>query len=98
MAHAPPWTQWRFVPKQIALLHTVFRIRIHFLQIRIQDFFPNPDPDLGSGSRQQKTNFSKAQKNFWENFLLSTQKVGILFLFLTNQVSILLNIELLFGR
>ena len=49
-------------------------------------------PDPGSGSRQQKTNFSKAKTKF----LFSTLKVGILFLFSTNQVGILFNRELLF--
>ena len=61
----------------------VFLIQIHFLRIRIQDFFPNPN----SGSRQQKTNFSKAKTKFWEKILFSTQK----FLFSTNQVGILFN-------
>ena len=76
----------------------MFRIRIHFLRIRIQDFFPNPDPDSGSGSRHKKQ-FSKAKTKFWEKFWFLTQKVGtdILFLFTTNQVGILLNRELLFG-
>ena len=64
-------------------------------------FFTDPDPGFfpqsGSGSRQQKTIFSKAKTKFWEKFWFSTQKVGILFLFLTNQVGILLNRELLFG-
>ena len=54
-------------------------------------------PDPGSGSRQQKTNFSKAKTKFWEKFLFSTLEVGILFLFSTNQVGILFNIELFFG-
>ena len=71
----------------------VFQIRIHFLRIRIQDFFPNPDPNP---ARQQKTNFSKAKTKFWEKFCFSTQKGGILFLFSTNQVGILFNRELLF--
>jgi len=64
-------------------------------------FFTDPDPGyfskFRSGSRQQKTNFSKAKTKFWEKYLFSTQKVGILFLFSTNQVGILLNRELLFG-
>ena len=74
----------------------VFRIRIRFLRIQILDFFPNLDPNLdpGSGSRQQITNFSKAKTKFWEKFLFSSQKVGILFLFSTNQVGVR---ELLFG-
>jgi len=58
-------------------------------------FFTDPDPGFfpqsRSGSRQ------KAKTKFWEKFLLSTQKVGILFLFSTNQEGILLNRELLFG-
>ena len=37
-------------------------------------FFTNLDP--GSGSRQQKINFSKAKTKFWKKFLFSTQKVG----------------------
>ena len=61
-------------------------------------FFLDPDPD--PGSRQQKTNFSKAKIKCWEKFFFSTQKVGILF-FVFNQsstgVGILLNRELLFG-
>ena len=36
-------------------------------------FFTDPDPGFfpqsGSGSRQQKTNFSKAKTKFWEKFL-----------------------------
>jgi len=72
---------------RIITVNQLFRIQIHFFRIRIQDFFPNPDPDSGSGYRQQKTNnFSKAKTKFWEKFLFSTQKVGILFLFSTNQV------------
>ena len=60
-------------------------------------FFPDLFPQSGSGSRQQKTNFSKAKTKFWEKFLFSTQKVGILVLFSSNQVGILLNRELMFG-
>ena len=41
----------------------------------------------GSGSRQKKLIFAKAIKIFWEKFLFSTQKVGILFLFSANQVN-----------
>ena len=40
------------------------------------------DPDPGN----KKPNFSMAKTKFWEKFLFSTQKVGILFLFSTNQV------------
>jgi len=66
----------------------VFRIRIRFSRIRILDLFPDPDTDSGSGSRssQQKTNFSRAKTKFLKKFLFSTQKVGILSLFLTDQV------------
>ena len=65
-------------------------------------FFTDPDPgffypDSGSGSRQQKTNFFKAKIKFWEKFWFPTLNVGILFLFSTNQVGIVLNRELLFG-
>ena len=47
-------------------------------------FFTDPGFFSQSGSRQQKTNFFKAKTKFWETFLFSTQKVGILFLFSTN--------------
>ena len=47
----------------------VLRIRIRFLQIRILEFIPNPDPDTG-----QKHIFSKAITKFWEKFLFSTKK------------------------
>jgi len=62
-------------------------------------FFTDPDPGFfpGSGSRQQKTTFSKAKTKSCEKYFFSTQKVGYLFLFSTNQVGILLNRELLFG-
>ena len=55
-------------------------------------FFTDPDP----GNKKQI--FFKAKTKFWEKFLLSTQKVCIFFLLSTNQVGILLNRELLFGR
>ena len=73
----------------------MLRIRIRFLKIRILEFFPNPDPDPGKKTQI----FSKAVTKFWEKLLFSTQKVGILFLFSTNQVGtgIVLNRELLFG-
>jgi len=68
----------------------VFQIRICFLRIRILDFFPNPDPDPGN----KKLIFQRQKQNFGRNFCFQTQKVGILFLFSTNQVDILLNKEL----
>ena len=70
-----------------------FRIRIHFLRIRIQGFPPIWIPDPGN----KKKKFSKAKTKFWDKFLFSTQEVGILFLFIANQVGILLNRELLIG-
>ena len=42
-------------------------------------FFCNPDPDPDPGFQRQKQNFGR-------NFLFSTQKVDVLFLFSTNQV------------
>ena len=66
-------------------------------------FFADPDPGFfaqsGSGSRQQKTNFSKAKSKILGEIFVFIQKVGILFLFTTNQVpvGILLSGELLFG-
>ena len=45
----------------------------------------------------KKLIFSKAITKFWEKFFISSQKVGILFLFSTNQVDVLLNREILFG-
>ena len=77
----------------MAMLKTMFRIRIRFLRIRILKFLFNPDPDSDSGSwiRIQATRnkiFQSKNKILGEIFV-STQKVGILFLFSTNQVSIL---------
>jgi len=53
--------------------------------------FPDPDPG-------QNTFFLEAITKFWETFLFSTKKEGILFLFSTKKVrvGILLNRELLF--
>ena len=51
-----------------------------------ESFFTDPgifsDPDPG----KRNLIFSKAITKFWEKFLFSTQKVGILSLFSTNQV------------
>ena len=52
----------------------VFRIRIRFYGSRSWIF-----PQSGSGSRQQKTYFSKAKTKFWEKFLFSTNQIGILY-------------------
>jgi len=83
----------------LATRHTM-HLLTHFTSVSDPDsFFTDPDPGFfpRSGSRQQKTNFSKAKTKFLEKSLFSTQKVGILFLFSTNQVGILLNRGLLFG-
>ena len=77
----------------------MFRIRIHFLRIRILDSFPIPDPDFGSRIRIQvtKNKFFQSKNKILGEILVFNQKLGILLLFSTNQVGILLNRELLFG-
>ena len=59
--------------------------------------FTDPDPGLfpQSGSKQQKPIFLRQKQNFERNFCFQPKKY-IFYLFSTNQVGILLNIELLF--
>ena len=44
-------------------LQPIFRIRIHFLRIRIQGFFLNPDPDPDPDPGKEKTFRKAIQKN-----------------------------------
>ena len=80
-------------------VNLVFQASVpHVGMVSVSDpdsFFTDPDP----GSRQQKTNFFEGKNKIWGKFFVFNPKstVGILFLFTTNQVGILLNRELLFG-
>ena len=69
-------------------------IRIRFLQIRILEFFVNPDPDPGNKKKCQRQ-----QQNFGRNFCLQPNRY---FIFVFNQSSRYFNkqgtyMELLFG-
>ena len=90
---------WLFLSEK-----SVFRIRIHFLRIRIQDFFPNPDP----GSRIRILNpdpgnkhlFFQSKSKIYVEIFVFNPKVPTYFIFVFNQSSrypILLNRGLLFG-
>ena len=63
---------------------SVLRIRIRFYGSRSRNYFPIRIRFPAPGKKTQI--FSKAITKFWEKILFSIQKVGILFLFSTNQV------------
>ena len=84
------------------LFFTVFRIRIHFLRIRIQDFFPNPDPDLDPGYRiriqaKNPNYFKRNNKILGKFFVFNPKSRYFIFVFNQSSTSILLNREHLFG-
>ena len=64
------YVHWEML-RDACLLHSVADLDLFFTDLD-PGIFPDPDPG-------QKHIFSKAITKFWEQFLFSTKKVGILF-------------------